>query len=179
MAFTIAGITTKHAFADYNIDNVEATGVFVSLDAQSRFRIAQHTLPLPYGKIARLALDAAVIPAIDPSANSLQQLLSNAVNCQGVGQTIADELDIGSAAFWASACTGGLGLVANEVYAQLIDQDTVLGLNIKGEARASDTDSDYRSTSCRSASGRHDDVLGHGRDARQSGDVHRPRMASF
>ncbi|MDX2090608.1 MAG: hypothetical protein SFX73_22300 [Kofleriaceae bacterium] len=144
LAFTIAGTTTKHMFADHDIDNVEATGVFVSLDAQSRFRIGQHTLPLPYGKIARVALDAAVIPAIDPSATSLGQLLSNAVNCQGVGQSIADALDIGSASFWAGACTGGLGLVANEVYEQLLDQDAILGLTIQGEARASDTDSDYK-----------------------------------
>jgi hypothetical protein len=144
VAFTIAGTTTKHLFADHNINNVEATGVYISLDTESRFRIAQHTLPLPYGKIARLALDAAVIPAIDPSATSLQQLLSNAVNCQGVGQSVSDALGFGSASFWASACNGGLGLVANEVYGQILDMDAVLGLNIQGVARASDTDSDYK-----------------------------------
>lgn len=141
--FTIEGTTTKHLFADYDIDDVVVTGVYVSLDQESRFRIAQHTLPLPYGKIARIALDAAVIPAIDPTATSLQQLLSNAVNCQGVGASVASSVGFGSAAFWASACTGGLGLVADEIYDQILESDTVLALDIAGEARASDTNSDY------------------------------------
>jgi len=142
--FTIAGTTTKYLFADHDIDNVVVTGVPITLDLESRFRIAQHTLPLPYGKIARLALDAAVIPAIDPTADSLQELLANAADCTSVGQAIQDALGFGGATFWASACIGGMGLVADEVYAQILDTNALLDLNISGEARAADTDGDYK-----------------------------------
>lgn len=142
--FTIDGVTTSHLFAEYDMDNVVAPGIAVALDAQSRLLIGDHTLPLPYGKIARIALDAAVIPALDPTAHSLQDLLANVIDCQGVGAGIADALDIGSAAFWASACNGGMGLAADEIYAQLLDQDTILSLHISGDARASDVDGDFK-----------------------------------
>lgn len=142
--FTVNGVTTDHLFADYDLDNVVAPGVSVALDAQSKLLVGQHTLPLPYGQLARIALDAAAIPAIDPNAHSLQELLSNAVDCQAVGQSIADALDIGGASFFASACTGGMGVVADEIYDQLLGEDTILSLHISGDARATDVDGDYK-----------------------------------
>ena len=86
----------------------------------------------------------AVIPAIDPNAHSLQDLLADTIDCQAVGQSIADALDIGGATFFASACTGGMGVVADQIYGQLLDDDTLLSLDISGDARATDVDGDYK-----------------------------------
>src|SRR5690606_7602800 len=66
--FTIDGTVESYAFVDHDIDDVVVDSVFVQLENESRFIVGEHTLPLPYGKLVRLGLDAAIIPAIDPSA---------------------------------------------------------------------------------------------------------------
>jgi hypothetical protein len=142
--FTIDGNQIDIAFADYNADDVIADGVLITLENESRLLIGEHMLPLPYGKIVRMGLDAAIIPTIDPSAHSLVDLLDNVVHCQAVGQGIADALDFGSPAFWASACTTGLNGAANFVYAQIAAGDSTLTFELAGNARASDSNGDRK-----------------------------------
>jgi len=142
--FMIEGNAVDLLFAQHNIDDVIVDNVYVSLENQTKMKIGEHTLSLPYGKIVRLGLDAAIIPAIDPTATSLTDLLDNVVNCQGVGQSIANALNFGSQAFWASACLGGLGLAADQVYEQIAASDTTLDFHLVGSSRAVDLNNDYK-----------------------------------
>jgi hypothetical protein len=146
--FTVQGVTTELVLVDNNIDNAVAEGfsVFVEglIESNSRMKIGDHALALPYGKIMRLGLDKAVIPSMDPTADSLVDVLDNAVNCANVGQDIADALDFGSASFWASACVGGLTVAADEVYNQLAADESKLTFSVAGEARVQDTNMDYK-----------------------------------
>ena len=142
--FKVDGTFVDAAFIDHDIDDVIVDGVYIKLENENHLDIALHSLPLPYGKIVRLGLDAAIVPAIDPTATSLTDLLDNVVNCQAVGQNIADSLDVGSAAFWQAACLGGLQYAADLVYEQIAASDSSLDLHISGEARAADTDADYK-----------------------------------
>ena len=142
--FTLDGNAIDLAFADHDVDDVVANDVLVTIESESKMLIGEHALPLPYGKIVRMGLDAAIIPTIDPSAHSLVDLLDNVVNCQGVGTAIADALDFGSAAFWASACTGGLTYAANEVYDMIAASDSTLTFRLTGNARVSDSNMDYK-----------------------------------
>lgn len=142
--FKVDNSTIDVLFADHDIDDVVVDGVYVALENQTRMLIGEHTLPLPYGKIVRLGLDAAIIPAIDPTATSLADLLDNVVNCQSIGANITSQLSVGSSSFWAAACLAGLDAAAGAVYEQIMASDTKLDLNLTGTARAIDTDGDYK-----------------------------------
>lgn len=141
--FTIDANEIDLAFIDYNVDDVIADGVLIQIESEAKMLIGEHALPLPYGKIVRMGLDAAIIPTIDPSAHSLVDLLDNVVDCQSVGQSIADALDFGSPALWASACTSGLNGAANMVYDQIAASDSLLTFHVTGNARVSDSNGDH------------------------------------
>jgi len=142
--FTIDANQIDLTFVDYNVDDVSAEGVLITLENESRMLIGDHSLPLPYGKIVRMGLDAAIIPTIDPSAHNLTDLLDHIVNCQSVGQSIADALDFGTASFWASACTAGLDGAADLVYDQIAASDSLLTFHVTGNARVSDSNGDHK-----------------------------------
>lgn len=142
--FTVDGTVIDLDFFAHDVDDVVADGVLVRLENESRLSIGEHTLALPYGAIVRMGLDAAIIPTIDPTATSLADLLDHVVDCQAVGQGVADALDFGSAAFWASACTGGLDAAADLVYQQIAATDSTLTFHILGDARVGDKNHDYK-----------------------------------
>lgn len=142
--FKVDMTTTDVLFADHDMDDVIAEGIFIRFENQSMVTIGEHTMALPYGKIARMALDVAVIPAIDPTATSLADLLDNVVDCQGVGTSVATALGFGSPALYAGACLAGLDQAADLVYDQLIASDSMLDLELTGTARASDANADYK-----------------------------------
>jgi hypothetical protein len=142
--FKVSGVSTDLPFAQNDIDDVVVPSVLVTLQNQNKLDIGQHQLPLPWGKILALGLDTAVIPAIDPTATSLADLLDNVVDCTGVGNNIASALGFGSGTFWASACLVGLDKAADAIYDQFLDSDTILGLDLIGSARAADTNNDYK-----------------------------------
>lgn len=141
----VDGTAIDLGFIENNIDVVEAKDVFVRYEkSDSTLHIGEHTLPLPYGKLVRLALDNVVVPAIDPTAHSLVELLDHKVNCAGVGTAVADYLGFGSPTFFATVCRSGLQMAANAAYNQIADQNSLLDLHLVGESRAADTNDDYR-----------------------------------
>jgi hypothetical protein len=143
--FEIEGVVKDYKFVDYDIDNVITNDILITLDrGQQRMHIGEHDLQLPWGKLVRLALDVAVIPAIDPTATSLADLLDNVVNCASVGSSIQSAIGFGGTAFWTSACQGGLGLAADQVYDQIADSDSKLGMHLVGQSRYTDLNNDYK-----------------------------------
>ncbi len=132
------------AFADADLDDVIVEGVFVGLVNESKLTIGEHTVTLPYGKLVRLGLDTAIIPAIDPNAHDLSDLLDDLVNCQAVGASLASSLGVGSASFWSGTCDVGLDAAANALYEQLAASTSTLDLHLTGEARAVDSNDDYK-----------------------------------
>jgi hypothetical protein len=141
--FTYGGTTHDFQFTAYNIDEQKIENLPLSLDATAKLTIGEHTVNLPYGKVIRIALDNVVVPAIDPNAHSLTELLANAVDCTGIGASVADSLGFGSAAMWTSVCGAGMGFAADAVYDQLVAEDTVIQLKLNGTARAVDANADY------------------------------------
>lgn len=135
--FVIGGVASDYNFADYQVANVVANNVAFSMDNTGKLALGEHKLPLAYGKILRIGLDAAIIPAIDANATDLQTLLADKIDCAAVGQAISDAVGIGGASAWASACSGGLVFGANAVYQKLdaIDR-TALEFDVTGSAKA-------------------------------------------
>jgi hypothetical protein len=130
-------------FASYQLPDV-VVNVAVTMDPTGQLTIAAHDVPLSYGKLLRLGLDAAIVPLIDRSAHTLNDLLAHKVDCTAVGNAIANAIDFSSAAGTiALACTVGLNAGANAVYSKIDAIDgTALKFSINGSARAVDTNND-------------------------------------
>lgn len=144
LRFQIDGVETVAFFADHDTDNVYVDNVGVTLENEQRLLISEHALSLPYGTIVQIGLDAAVIPAIDPTATDLADLLDNVVDCAAVGVQVADAIDVGSPAFWESVCHAGLDQAAGFVYGQIADADAPLDLVRSGASRVIDANDDYK-----------------------------------
>ena len=137
-------------FSDYQIANVVVPGIGITMDATGKLAVATHKLPLPYGGIIHMGLDAAVIPMVDPNASNLGELFADKIDCQAVGQYINDALvaDLGfgpGASAMAAACTTGLTAGANAIYAKInAISATALEFDVDGTAKAADTNHDYK-----------------------------------
>lgn len=149
--FTFGTVNEDFAFSDYGLDNIVMTGVPVQMDSTGKYTIGAHDLALPYGQVMRIALDAGIIPLIDPSASSLNELLADEVDCDSIGADVSDWMDanIGftvGASTIAGYCSTGLDLAANEIYSQLDGISSVaLDFSItQGIAKGVDTDGDSK-----------------------------------
>jgi len=143
--FKIDSVESDYAFADYQVPNVVTNGVPVTIDIMGNFGIAEHKVPLAYGKVLRIGLDAAIIPLIDPAASNLNELLEDKIDCAAVGQEIADALGFGGASTYEAACHGGLTLGANLVYQKIAAIDaSLLEFDETGAAKALDTNNDHK-----------------------------------
>lgn len=146
--FQIDSVDSDVMFADNSIAAVTASNVGVSLDAYGKLDIAEHKLPLSYGKVLRLGLDEVVIPALDANATNLNTLLTRLVNCQAVGTAINDALVEqfgygGGAGTWQAACTAGLNYGAQQIYAKIDSIDSsALEFGLVGTSKALDANKD-------------------------------------
>ena len=131
------------AFHDFSLPDVKVTGVGVTLDATGQVTIAQHKVPLSYGKLLRLAVDNVIIPMVDPAAVDLSDVLHDAVDCTNVGQYVYDALGIGSPSTFESACTAGLTFAASAIYTQIDKIDaSAFEFEVTGTAKAVDKNKD-------------------------------------
>ncbi|HEX5061215.1 MAG TPA: hypothetical protein VFV99_17735 [Kofleriaceae bacterium] len=141
--FVVDQLELDYAFADYGVQPVSVPSVVVQLEPTGRLSIGEHKVPLAYGKVLRIALDEMVIPMIDPSAVTLEDVLKNVVNCHAVGQYTYDALGIGSPSTFESACLGGLKAGANAIYNQMGKVDSVaLEFGLTGIAKGVDKNHD-------------------------------------
>ena len=133
------------AFADYQLPNVVASNVGVTFDPTGKLAIAEHHMPLSYGKVLRIGLDNVIIPLVDPYAWDLGSLLADTIDCATVGQAISDALGFGGQSTWQSACDAGLQFGANAIYQKIDGIDaSALDFDITGLAKGSDTNADHK-----------------------------------
>jgi hypothetical protein len=134
------------ALTNYHVNNVVVSNVAVTMDATGQLTIAAHDVPLAYGQLLRIALDAAIIPLIDSSAHNLNDLLAHKVNCAAVGTTIANAIKFPSAAGTIEdACVLAMNGAANFVYAKIEEIDaSALKFSINGSARGFDKNNDRK-----------------------------------
>lgn len=150
---TVTGVHWKlgnqegdYAFANYHIPDIVANNVAVTMDSTGQLSIAAHNLPIAYGQVLKLALDAVIIPALDSKAHNLNELLAHEIDCTQVGTFVADKIGLSFAAGTIkSACTAGLTAAANFVYTKIAAIDgTALQFGLAGSARAQDTNGDRK-----------------------------------
>jgi hypothetical protein len=148
---TVTGVHFKlgnqegdYAFANYHLANVVVNDVAITMDPTGQLTIAAHSLPLAYGKLLRLGLDAVIIPALDSTAHNLNELFAHLIDCQKVADFITDKIIFGNALI-KSACDLGIDAGANFVYSKIESIDsTALAFGLSGTARAQDKDNDRK-----------------------------------
>ncbi len=141
--FEIDQVPMDFLLKDYGLADIKVDGVKVMLEQSGKLTIMDHKVGISYGAFLKLALDKAIIPMIDPSAQNVGDILKKAVNCQKVGQYVYDALSFGSPSTYQSACTAGLTAASAALYSKLSQMDGVaLELGITGVARAVDKNRD-------------------------------------
>jgi hypothetical protein len=142
--YTLGNQEGDFTLASHGLPNIVVDNIPVTMDAAGQLTIAAHNLPIAYGKLIRLGLDAAVIPLIDPTAHNLADLLARAIDCTAVGNAIAGVVGFGASTFKA-ACSAGLAAAASAAYGEIDAIDSsALAFAINGSARAVDRDSDRK-----------------------------------
>ena len=143
--FKIDSVESDLAFADYQVANVVVPGVGVTLDATGKLGIADHKVPLTYGKVLKIGLDGMIIPMIDANAHNLAQLLADKVDCVAVGNLIASQIGGFGAGALSTACSAGLVLGAGVVYSKIDAIDgSALEFQMTGSAKALDKNGDKK-----------------------------------
>jgi hypothetical protein len=67
------------------------------------------------------------------------------IDCQAVGQQLADSIGVGSPSLYEGACILGVGAAVGVIYDQLASLDaSAMLLGISGEARPQDTNTDRK-----------------------------------
>lgn len=148
--FKIDNVDLEFAFKDYGIAETKVEGLTVQLTQTGQLGISEHKVPLEYGQVLKLALNQAIIPLIDPSAQDLGDLLAGVIDCQAVGQYVYEAIDIGSPSTFESACNSGITAASAALYKQMDNIDTAaLEFGLTGTARGLDKNKD----------GKMDDIL--------------------
>jgi hypothetical protein len=131
-------------FASYRLNDITVQNVGVTMDQTGQMTIAAHSVPLAYGQLLKLGLDAAIIPAIDSSAHNLNDLFAHKIDCTKVGNAIGDAVGFGASTF-KSACVAGLSAGASLVYAKITAIDgSALQFSLNGTARGVDRNNDRK-----------------------------------
>ena len=143
--FKIDQVESDLAFADFSVANVVVQGVGVTLDSSGKFGIADHKVPLSYGKVLRIGMDGMVIPMLDSTAHNLGELLQHQVDCTAVGNMIASQIGGFGAGALATACNAGLVYGASVVYGKIDAIDgSALEFSLTGTAKAFDKNGDKK-----------------------------------
>ena len=143
--FKIDNIESDLAFSTYMMPNVAVPAVGVTLSATGQFGVADHKVPLTYGKILKVGLDGVLIPMINPAATNLGQLLQGLVDCNQVGTLVASQIGGFGAGAITTACNLGLVAGAGVIYAKIDGIDgSALEFGLTGPARAMDTNGDKK-----------------------------------
>ena len=146
--FTIGTVQEDFNFSDYGATNVVVNNVGMTMDATAKIAVAEHQLPLAYGKVLQIGLNAAIIPLVDPNATDLASFFADEIDCNAVGQFIEQAIsdnvgiDLGSGVF-VTACQQGLKAGANLIDSQLANiSATALNFDRTGTAKGVDTNGD-------------------------------------
>jgi len=143
LIFTIDGDSYPYPLVDMGLENPIAQIPF-SYNA-TRYTLGAHQFPLSYGTVLMVALEQIIIPMIDDNATDLESLLTNLVDCAGIGEAVSDYIGFGSPGLYEGACILGLEAAAGYVESQIRSLDsTAMELGISGSARWIDSNGDHR-----------------------------------
>ncbi|MCP4443751.1 MAG: hypothetical protein GY811_00200 [Myxococcales bacterium] len=149
-SFQLDGETFIFTMDELGVDEETIENITVGYDsATGKVDFAQHTVPVHYGGFLALALEEVIIPRIDSSASSLQELLANKIDCEGVGVSLEENVGIFGESFYEGACEIAIEAVASIVMEELreIDEHAPVNMLIDGIATVKDPSGDGKADS--------------------------------
>jgi hypothetical protein len=131
--------------AEMSMDYVVSDNVPVTRTGDTGITIGDHALPVSYGKALVYMVRNIVIALIDPWARNLTEFLQDIVDCDSLGEKIAEEVGFGSAGIYSSACKTALAFAGNYLEGKLGEVGgTATGFSLHGNARIQDSNSDKK-----------------------------------
>jgi hypothetical protein len=113
--------------------------------AQGRLQLGEHALEVEAGQLLVAVINQLVVPAIDPQAGSIGQLLERAVDCAAIGWLVDGWVGAGGllAGLVRNQCMSAVGAVGDGIERALLRLDaTAAALRASGEAAALDRNGD-------------------------------------
>jgi hypothetical protein len=140
--WNVDGVTHEYTAAEVELGMVRAENIATML-VQNKVSIAEHSLPLSYGRILVFVLNHVLIPSATPFAGSLEDLLLANVDCDAIGWDVYYEVNVGSQSLYESACLSALDAASDALEDALRGVDGAgSALVIKGDATPADMTGD-------------------------------------
>jgi hypothetical protein len=135
-------VTHEYTAAEVELGTVRAENIATTL-MQNKVNIAEHSLPLSYGRILVFVLNHVIIPSATPFAGSLEDLLVANVDCDAIGWDVYYQVNLGSQSLYESACLSALDAASDALEDALRGVDgSGSALVIKGDATPADMTND-------------------------------------
>lgn len=143
-SFMLEGAEHSFEAAQYDVSPAASESFsFNFSESDMQVTIDQHALPLPLGGFMVVALNEAIVPAVDPQSEDLGDLLLFLIDCQAVGEKISSYIPGSSPEAFAGGCELALEATATQVEARALALDeNGLELVLQGSASARDSDDD-------------------------------------
>lgn len=144
VAFDLGGEEQTLAFRDLNVPEVTVDQVPVNFSG-IKITLGQHRAPMPAGVVLRAAIDRVLLPATLPGAANLGEAFEELIDCQDVGNLLADTTGYGYADAFAEGCHFALIELGELVYERLLEMDaSSMVLQLTGDVRGRDDNKDGR-----------------------------------
>ncbi len=144
LVLSLDGVTNRFSMAnDVGVQATTARNVLITVVDEHELQIERHEFRVGLGTIVLFALNNMVLPRFSGSPESISELLENVVDCDSVGDWLADTVDMGSPSTWEDIC--GFGLAAASLYAEqqlLTLNDGYDTLTLEGTAEIKDPNGD-------------------------------------
>lgn len=142
MVFRLDGQGIDVPFASHNMPNIVVQNVGVTVDANMRLYLAPHTIDMPTGRVVRLMVDEVLAGRAVDGADNLQEVMLGLVNCDAIGESLAENPGVFDATTYAVACQAGLVSLADKIYEQLNGWSDAGRFIIRGDAFGTDANQD-------------------------------------
>ncbi|PIE65852.1 MAG: hypothetical protein CSA24_01775 [Deltaproteobacteria bacterium] len=142
--WTIGGQTMAYTFAQLGMADPTVSNLELTLSNGSNLAIAKHRFDLKFGAFLLVGLNSLIIPKVNSSAKSINDLLKGWVDCVSLGKTMDNATNnlIGPT-IWQQGCESGLTMAGSYIEKQVLKLGTDQSkLEVQGQCKLTDQDSD-------------------------------------
>lgn len=140
---TIDGERHAVALSELSVGPIASPNIEMARNDALELTVGDHAMVVPYGELTLAAMERFIIPAVQPDARTIHELLTSFVDCTAVGQSIADYITLGSASTYDGPCNLALSSAASFLESKLLDIDqSAVQMSLSGKATLGDSDGD-------------------------------------
>ncbi|MBI4508836.1 MAG: hypothetical protein HY698_04320 [Deltaproteobacteria bacterium] len=141
--FDVDGAVQEYSVEEVGLGQIVARDVAVSPGELDAISVGEHALNISYGSMLRFALNRVLIPLIDPTSDTLAELLSALIDCRSLGRELSSTIGYDVTGTFTAACRVGILASSTFIDKQLDQVDgNASSMVLEGEARATDSNTD-------------------------------------